>query len=110
VRYWSIYFLLKACDSRSAKAFQDHLADEWGATILNAVEGLYKLGHKEVSRDRLLELFLDNRTHRHTRKLAAEKLLDLGFKKVIHEGTFLNLSEIPPNHHDDFKGLYKRLS
>lgn len=110
IRHWSIYFLLKVCDPRSVQAFRDHLDDEWGATIINAAEGLYKLGDKEISRDRLLGLFLDTRTHRHTRKLAAEKLIELGFKKVIREGTFLDLSEIPPNHHDDFKKLYKCLS
>jgi len=110
LRFWSIYFLLKLKDVRARNVFYVCLNDAWGATIINSAEGLFRLGEKEISKDRLLELFFDINTHRHTRQLAAKKLIELGFVGIIPEGTFLDLSTIPPNHHDEFKQLYDKLS
>src|SRR5574341_403031 len=109
-RYQSIHYLLKLGDSRAREVFKERLDDDWGQTIIDSAEGLFKIGDRDIAISRLVEVFLDKNIHRHTRVLAAKKLMELGVRKAISKGEYLNLENIPPNHHNEFKQLYEELS
>lgn len=111
-QYWAVYYLARIADPRAKDILKQFLEirPTWYRTEIDAAEGLYRIGEKELSIRYLVSSFLNKDEDRDKRMRSAERLLHLGIKRVIPSNAKLNLENVPAYLHKKFQKFFQKLS